>query len=268
MNDVVDLPTMTKGALNVLDNNENGFHLMIEGGAIDWAGHANSTNRDLEEVADFNASVDAVIEWVETNSSWEETLVIVTADHETGYIGGATPGEFNSMEIMSAQPLAAATAPEIGNSPLLSWNSSNHTRQLVGMWVKGAGSQDILALADATDPVRGSYLDNTAVARYLLDTAWVAAAEEPAPGTDAPVESPAAPETPAAPAPGTDAPAASTGAPAASADAAAATTAAEAGDSADNLAATGAEDIAPIAIGAVIIAGAGASLIALRRRAA
>lgn len=151
-NDVVDLPTMTRGALNVLDNNENGFHLMVEGGAIDWAGHANSTERDLEEVRDFNESVEAVIEWVETNSNWDETLVIVTANHETGYIGGVTPNEFNSMKLAGT-----------GMSPEMSWNSFDHTRQLVGMWAKGRGAAEIFAMTEGTDPIRGSYIDNTAV---------------------------------------------------------------------------------------------------------
>ena len=62
---VPSLATMTKGALNVLDNDKDGFVLMIEGGAIDWAAHANQTGRTIEEEMDFNASVEAVIAWVE-----------------------------------------------------------------------------------------------------------------------------------------------------------------------------------------------------------
>lgn len=88
-NDVVSLEDMTKAALNVLSQDEDGFFTMIEGGAIDWAGHANATVGNIEEMDDFNKSVEAVTEWVEKNSSWEETLVIVTADHETGYLNGA-----------------------------------------------------------------------------------------------------------------------------------------------------------------------------------
>lgn len=60
-NEVVDLPTMTKGALNVLGQNDKGFSVMIEGGAIDWSGHANQTGRDIEETQDFNKAVDAAI---------------------------------------------------------------------------------------------------------------------------------------------------------------------------------------------------------------
>src|SRR5699024_6999886 len=89
---VPDLPTMSEGALEVLGQNEDGFHLMIEGGAIDWTGHANETTRNIEETQDFNAAVESVVDWIETNSSWDETLLVVTADHETGYLGGVEDG--------------------------------------------------------------------------------------------------------------------------------------------------------------------------------
>ena len=61
---------MTKAALNVLDNNRNGFTLMIEGGAVDWAGHAFNSGRLIEEQDDFDKSVEAVVNWVEDSSSW------------------------------------------------------------------------------------------------------------------------------------------------------------------------------------------------------
>ncbi len=61
---------------------------MVEGGAVDWAAHANQSGRVIEEEIDFNHSVEAVVEWVEKNSNWGETLVIVTGDHETGYLTG------------------------------------------------------------------------------------------------------------------------------------------------------------------------------------
>ncbi|MDD9205696.1 alkaline phosphatase, partial [Georgenia sp. 10Sc9-8] len=88
LNDVPSLATLTAGALNVLDEDDDGFHLMVEGGAIDWAGHANDSARNIEETIAFNEAVETTVEWVEENSSWKETLVIVTADHETGYLEG------------------------------------------------------------------------------------------------------------------------------------------------------------------------------------
>ena len=88
-NDVPSLATLTQGALNVLEQDEDGLFLMVEGGAIDWTGHANETTRNIEETLDFNDAVETVVDWVETESSWDETLVIVTADHETGYLDGS-----------------------------------------------------------------------------------------------------------------------------------------------------------------------------------
>lgn len=60
---------------------ENGFFIMIEGSQIDWGGHANNTNWILTEFQDFSNTIEAVLDWAETDG---ETLVLVTADHETG----------------------------------------------------------------------------------------------------------------------------------------------------------------------------------------
>ncbi len=160
-NDVVDLPTMTKGALNVLGQNDKGFSVMIEGGAIDWSGHANQTGRDIEETQDFNKSVQAAIDWVEKNSSWDETLLIVTADHETGYLSGQEETE-------SWNPQTG----EEGKAPQHQWYSGEHTNQVVPFFFKGAGSEDIKAKATGTDPVRGKYIDNTDVANLIIQDWW------------------------------------------------------------------------------------------------
>ena len=77
---------LSTAALNVLGKNKDGFFLMIEGGAIDWASHACSLKGVIEETRDFNTAINSVIAWVEKNSSWKETIVIITADHETGYL--------------------------------------------------------------------------------------------------------------------------------------------------------------------------------------
>ena len=148
---VPTLEVMTKGALNVLDNNDKGFFLMIEGGAIDWAGHANQSGRLIEEQTDFNKSVDAVCDWVQKNSNWSETLVIVTGDHETGYLTG-TEGVYDEVKNNGK-----------GNLPTMFWNSTNHTNQLIPFYAKGAGSEIFKKLADEVDTVKGPYLDNTEI---------------------------------------------------------------------------------------------------------
>ncbi|MCI6584765.1 MAG: alkaline phosphatase [Mobiluncus sp.] len=157
---VPSLETMTKAALNVLDNNANGVALMVEGGAIDWAGHANQTARSIEETTDFVKSVEAVINWVEKNSNWNETLMVVTADHETGYLmgAGAAPGDFR------------AITGKAGETPAATWLHDEHTNQLVPWFMKGAGA-DKLRFA-GNDPVRGQFYDDTEMARVLLDDLW------------------------------------------------------------------------------------------------
>lgn len=162
-NDVPSLETMTRGALNVLDEDEDGFFLMVEGGAVDWAGHANQTTRVIEEQIDFNESVEAVNAWVEENSSWDETLVIVTADHETGYLAG--PG---------ASPTWTPMTGAEGELPNVSWHSGSHTNQLVPFFAKGAGSEELLERADQWDVVRGAYLDNTDVGEVVFDVLGLA----------------------------------------------------------------------------------------------
>ncbi|QCB27427.1 alkaline phosphatase [Corynebacterium endometrii] len=167
-NDVTDLATMTKGALNVLGQDEDGFHVMIEGGAIDWTGHANDSAREIEEVQDFNAAVDAAVAWVEENSSWDETLLIVTADHETGYLSGAEErGEGGEGVRFNAMNGEKGIIPE-GHD----WYSGDHTNQVVPFFFKGAGSEDIKAKVTGTDPVRGDYIDNTTVAKLTLEDWW------------------------------------------------------------------------------------------------
>lgn len=160
-NDVVDLATMSEGALNVLNQDDDGFHLMIEGGAIDWAGHANDMARDIEEVQAFNSVIETVVSWVEENSSWEETLVIVTADHETGYMMGE-----------GDNPDYTAMTGEVNQLPSHSWHSGNHTNQVVPFFFRGAGSEDIRNAVTGTDKVRGEFIDNTTVADLTLNNWW------------------------------------------------------------------------------------------------
>lgn len=182
LQNVPTLETMAKGALNVLDNDKDGFFLMIEGGAIDWAGHFGQTGRLIEEMADFQNTIEAVCSWVETNSSWDETLLIVTADHETGFLSGTQTG------------LTDVISNGKGAMPTMFYQLNTldkkyagmfwHSNQLVPFYAKGAGAELYNGVADQADPKRGSYLDNTeiqAVIRrlYGINTAnlssWAAA---------------------------------------------------------------------------------------------
>ncbi|MCJ1706499.1 alkaline phosphatase [Microbacterium sp. VKM Ac-2923] len=180
--DVPSLATSTRAALNVLEKDDDGFFLMVEGGAVDWAGHANQTTRIVEEQLSFNDSVDAVTDWVEKNSSWDETLVVVTADHETGYLAGPGAG--------AEKGWTALTGVE-GQLPNVSWHSGGHTNALVPLYAKGAGSEVLTARATQWDFVRGAYLDNTDLGKTIFDALGHADAEGDAVGVEASVPLPA-----------------------------------------------------------------------------
>lgn len=155
---VPTLEEMAAAALNVLDNNEMGFVLMVEGGAIDWAGHANQTARSIEETLQFNDAIEAVLDWVEKKSTWDETLLIITADHETGYMfaEGAS----------SSEVVPGSKDGKI--MPGVEWKSSGHTNQLVPFFVEGVAAKGLIKRTKMKDAVRGKYMDNTEIARYLL----------------------------------------------------------------------------------------------------
>lgn len=156
---VPTLAEMTKGALNVLDNNQNGFLLIIEGGAVDWASHSNQKGRMIEEHIDFNNAVNTVIEWVNLNSNWNETMVIITADHECGFLWGpnsGVPSIFNPI-INNGQ----------GNLPGMTYYSEDHTNSLVPFFAKGTGSQLFSIFADEFDPVRGIYIQNSEIGTVI-----------------------------------------------------------------------------------------------------
>ncbi|MFC0219591.1 alkaline phosphatase [Pseudochelatococcus lubricantis] len=126
-----DLTTMTRGALNMLEKNDKGFFLMVEGGAVDWAAHANNLPRLIEEQIDFNDAVKAVADWVENKSSWDETLVIVTTDHGNGLLQGP------DSNVNAYSPIISQGA---GALPLVRWNTDNHTRELVPLYAHGVGA--------------------------------------------------------------------------------------------------------------------------------
>ena len=75
------LPEASVAALDILDNNKNGFFMMIEGSQIDWAAHKNDAEQIAKEVIDLDKTIGKVLDFAEKNKN---TLVIVTADHETG----------------------------------------------------------------------------------------------------------------------------------------------------------------------------------------
>ena len=155
------LTEMTLAAINVLDNNPKGFVMMSEGGAIDWVAHSNILHRTIEEQIDFNKAIEAACSWVEKNSSWDETLIIVTADHETGYLLGPNSNKDNKGNINSIVNNGKDKLPSV------SWFSKHHTNLLVPFYAKGLGSEKFLNINYGKDFVYGDYIDNTDVGKVV-----------------------------------------------------------------------------------------------------
>ena len=75
------LAEMTTAALAVLEQNPHGFWLMVEAGDVDWANHENNLDASIGAVISGDDAFRAVVEWVERHDAWDDTAVIVTADH-------------------------------------------------------------------------------------------------------------------------------------------------------------------------------------------
>jgi alkaline phosphatase len=71
-----------KGIELLYEDNPKGFFMMIEGGKIDWACHANDAATAIKDVVDFNESVKTVLEFYKNHPG--ETLIVITGDHECG----------------------------------------------------------------------------------------------------------------------------------------------------------------------------------------
>jgi alkaline phosphatase len=150
---VPSLETLTRAALNALDEDEDGFFLHVEGGAVDWAMHDNQMGRMIEEMVDFKRSVEAVIAWVASHGGWDETLLIVTADHDHLLWGPRA-------DAIPFDPLQDRGA---GRLPAYRWLSSSHSNALVPLYARGVGSERFASLATSEDPFYGPYADHTDV---------------------------------------------------------------------------------------------------------
>lgn len=79
------LQQITRAAIHFLNKQQkDGFFLMVEGGKIDWACHGNDAATVFNEVIDMDKAVQVAYEFYEQHP--DETLIVVTADHETGGI--------------------------------------------------------------------------------------------------------------------------------------------------------------------------------------
>ncbi|EOR93881.1 Alkaline phosphatase [Arcticibacter svalbardensis MN12-7] len=107
-------------SIKLLSNNKKGFFIMAEGAQIDYGGHANDLQYVVTELHDFDKTVEAALRFADQDG---ETLVIITADHETG---GLT---------------LLDTAPEQGMIRG-EFSTNDHTNIMVPVFAYGPGSED------------------------------------------------------------------------------------------------------------------------------
>lgn len=132
------LTQITEAAIESLKDSKNGFFLMVEGGKIDWACHSNDGATTVHEVLDFNSAVSKAYEFYEQHP--EETLIIVTADHETGGLAvgnGSSTLRLNNLanQKISQEALSGLINVFRTKNPSASWDQvkellSQHT----GLW--------------------------------------------------------------------------------------------------------------------------------------
>jgi alkaline phosphatase len=129
LGDLPHLSEMTQVALRLLENSAEGFFLMVEGGRIDHACHANDTIRAVLETIAFSDAVAKALDWAKSHP---ETLILVTADHETG-------------------GLKVVKNNGAGVIPTVSWSTSGHTPGNVPVYGWGVGAERVSGIMENTD---------------------------------------------------------------------------------------------------------------------
>lgn len=122
-------------AIEILNKNENGFFMMLEGSQIDWAGHDKDNDYVIAEMIDFDNTVGAILDFAEKDG---ETLVIITADHETG--GYALTGGDLKNGIVSGE-----------------FVFDQHTAVMVPVFAYGPGAENFTGMMENTDIFKKMY---------------------------------------------------------------------------------------------------------------
>jgi len=77
----VELKDMALAAIEVLDARSDRWWLMVEAGDVDWANHSNNIDNSIGAVDSGDAAFQSVVSWVEQHGGWDDTALILTADH-------------------------------------------------------------------------------------------------------------------------------------------------------------------------------------------
>ncbi|MGC9400171.1 MAG: alkaline phosphatase [Anaerolineae bacterium] len=124
------LASMTQTAIDVLSQDPDGFFLMVEGGQIDWASHANEAANVISDTLGFDAAVAVGRAYA---AQAENVLVIVTADHETGGMRLSSQAT-GALDEDGPFPIAG------GGHFYVNWSSTKHTTATVPTTAQGPWS--------------------------------------------------------------------------------------------------------------------------------
>jgi alkaline phosphatase len=126
------LSEMTAVALDILDDDPEGFFLMVEGGRIDHAGEDNELERNVFETIEFAHAVQVARDWA---GNRRDTLILVTADHEAG-------------------GLTVLEGEDAQGFPNVSWSTTGHTGVDVPVYAWGTHAERVDGVMDNTDLFR------------------------------------------------------------------------------------------------------------------
>ncbi len=131
-NDLPHLSEMATVALDILSQHKKGFFLLLEGGRIDHAGHSNDIERQLLETIEFSKAVQTVYDRVSVD---DDTIILVTADHETG-------------------GLKVHKNSGKGKVPEYAWSTGGHTVSNVPLYAWGKNADRVDGIMNNTDLIK------------------------------------------------------------------------------------------------------------------
>ena len=123
------LQDATAMALDYFDSKEDPFFLMVEGSFIDWGGHEKNDQMMIQETIDFDKTIGVVLDYMKKNPN---TLLVVTADHETG---GAAVGKYYEVDPITAKKSEDPTKVQVY------FITDQHTGELIPIFAKGKGEE-------------------------------------------------------------------------------------------------------------------------------
>lgn len=123
------LEEATQKAIDVRKADKNGFFMMVEGSQIDWGGHHNDTELLVGEMLDFDKAIGKALEFAVADRN---TLVVVTADHETG--GFANVGGDKESGLVKG-----------------GFCTGNHTATMVPVFAFGPGAEQFQGIYENTE---------------------------------------------------------------------------------------------------------------------